>query len=329
MSWIGFALVLTLGLIASPLAAQAPTATRVPRIGVLALTSNVPKSTETFQQGMRDLGYVEGRNVVTEYRSADGKPERLAGLTVDLIALGVDAIVAAGDTSVALAAGQVTKAIPIVLAGAADPVTNGLIASLAKPGGNVTGLAVLSPELIGKCLEQIKEAVPWIGRAAVLREPGAAPDRAERDMLQDADLAARNLDIRLRVVKAHRADDFARAFAAIKRSQADALTVLSSPVFVAERRRLADLAKKNRLPTVSTFPEYVDAGGLMSYGPSRAELFRRAAGYVDKILKGARPGDLPVEQPTTFELVVNLKTARALGLTIPSSMLGRADRVIE
>jgi putative ABC transport system substrate-binding protein len=329
MSRIGFAIVLTLGLIASPLGAEAQTAARIPRIGVLALSGNVPKTTEALQQAMRDLGYVEGRDVATEYRSAEGKPERLAGLTVDLIALGADVIVAAGDTSVALAARQVTKAIPIVLAGAADPVTNGLVASLGKPGGNVTGLAVLSPELIGKCLEQIKEAVPWIARAAVLWQPGTASERAEREMLQDADLAAGKLDIRLRVVKSHSADDFSRAFAAVKRGQADALTVLSSPVFLGERRRLADLAKKNRLPTVSTFPEYVDAGGLMSYGPSGLELLRRAAGYVDKILKGARPGDLPVEQPTTFELIVNLKTARALGLTIPSSMLGRADRVIE
>jgi len=162
-----------------------------------------------------------------------------------------------------------------------------------------------------------------------LWQPGTAPERAEREMLQDADLAAGKLDIRLRVAKVHSADDFPRAFAAIKRGQADALTVLSSPVSLGERRRLADLAKKNRLPTVSTFPEYVDAGGLMSYGPSGLELFRRAAGYVDKILKGTRPGDLSVEKPTTFELIVNLKTARALGLTIPSSMLGRADRVIE
>jgi putative ABC transport system substrate-binding protein len=288
-----------------------------------------PNRRRRFGEDYTTSATVEGRNIVTEIRSAEGKPERLPALAAELIALKVDVIVAAGGTSAALAAKQATKTIPIVFPAADDPVTSGLVASLARPGGNLTGLALLSPELVGKCLEQIKEAVPWVSRVAVLWQPGTAPERAEKDILQEADLAAGALGLRLPLVRARGPEDFPRAFAEIKRRQADALTVLSSPVFVAERRRIAELAIKNRLPTVFAFRSYVDAGGLMSYGPNIADLFRRAATYVDKILKGAKPADLPVEQPTTFELAVNLKTAKALGLTIPSSMLGRATHVIE
>jgi putative ABC transport system substrate-binding protein len=329
MHGIGLAIVLTLGLFVASIGADAQETPRPARIGFLATGGNLPQPTEAFQRGLHDLGYVEGRNIVTEYRSAEGKPERLPALAAELIALKVDVIVAAGGTSAALAAKQATKTIPIVVPAVGDPVTSGLIASLARPGGNVTGLALLSPELVGKCLEQITEAVPWVSRVAVLWQPGTLPERAEKEMLKEADLAARALGLRLRVVKARGPEDFPRAFAEMKRTQADALTVLSSPVFAGERRRIAALAVKNRLPTVFAFRSYVDAGGLMSYGPNIADLFRRAATYVDKILKGAKPADLPVEQPTTFELVVNLKTAKALGLTIPSSMLGRADQAIE
>jgi putative tryptophan/tyrosine transport system substrate-binding protein len=329
MQVIRLAVVITLGLFVAPLRADAQETTRAARIGFLTTSGNLPESTQAFRRGLHDLGYVEGRNIVTEIRSAEGKPERLPALAAELIALKVDVIVAAGGTSAALAAKQATKTIPIVFPAVDDPETNGLVASLARPGGNLTGLALLSPELVGRCLEQIKEAVPWVSRVAMLWQPGTAPERAEKDMLKETDLAAGALGLRLPIVRARGPEDFPRAFAEIKRRQADALTVLSSPVFAAERRRIAELAIKNRLPTVFAFRSYVDAGGLMSYGPNIADLFRRAAAYVDKILKGAKPADLPVEQPTTFELVVNLKTAKALGLTIPSSMLGRANHVIE
>jgi putative tryptophan/tyrosine transport system substrate-binding protein len=329
MPMIALAIALALGLVVAPLDASAQQTTRPARIGYLATGGNLPQPTEAFRRGLHDLGYVEGRNILTEYRSAEGKPERLPVLASELIALKVDVIVAAGGTSAALAAKQATKTIPIVFPAVGDPVTSGLIASLARPGGNLTGLALLSPELVGKCLEQIKEAVPWVSRVAVLWQPGSAPERAEKEMLSEADLAAGALGLKLYVVKARGPEDFPRAFAEMKRRQVDALTVLSSPVFASERRRIAELAVKNRLPTVFAFRAYADAGGLMSYGPSLADLFRRAATYVDKIIKGAKPADLPVEQPTTFELVVNLKTAKALGLTIPSSMLARANHVIE
>jgi putative ABC transport system substrate-binding protein len=329
MPVIGLVVALALCLFVAPLGADAQETTKPARIGYLATGGNLPQPTEAFRRGLHDLGYVEGRNILTEYRSAEGKPERLPVLASELIALKVDVIVAAGGTSAALAAKQATKTTPIVFPAVGDPVTSGLIASLARPGGNLTGLALLSPELVGKCLEQIKEAVPWVSRVAVLWQPGNAPERADKEMLNEADLAAGALGLKLYVVKARGPEDFPRAFAEMKRRQVDALTVLSSPVFASERRRIAELAVKNRLPTVFAFRAYVDAGGLMSYGPNIADLFRRAATYVDKILKGAKPADLPVEQPTTFELVVNLKTAKALGLTIPSSMLGRATHVIE
>jgi putative tryptophan/tyrosine transport system substrate-binding protein len=325
---IGLAIALTLVLFGTPAGAGAQPTTAVARIGFLAIGGTRAETTEPFQRGLRELGYVEGRNFVTDYRSADGKPDRLPALAAELVALKVDVLVAAGQ-SAALAARQATRTIPIVVPIAEDPATNGLVASLARPGGNITGLALLSPELIGKSLEQLKEVVPWAGRVAVLWHPGAAPERGERDMLKDAEFVARDLAIQLRFVKALGPDDFLRAFTVTKRVQADALTVLSSPLFVAERRRIADLAKKNRLPTVFAFRAYVEAGGLVSYGPNLGEMFRRSATYVDKILKGAKPGDLPVEQPTAFELAVNLKTAKALGLTIPASMVSRADQVIE
>ena len=232
-------------------------------------------------------------------------------------------------TPAALAAKQATRTLPIVFAAAADPVTNGLVTSLARPGGNVTGLSNLTPELVGKCLELLKQAVPGVSRVAVLWQPGGLGERTEKDMLKEAEVAARALGVRLQFVEARGPADFDRAFSDMTRARAGALTVLPSTMFIIERRRLVDLAAKNRLPAVYPLREYVDAGGLMSYGPNLADLFRRAATYVDKILKGAKPADLPVEQPTKFELVINLKTAKALGLTIPQSLLQRADQVIE
>ena len=308
---------------------KAQQAAKIARIGYLAANlAASPHLPEAFRQGLRDLGYVEGRNVVIEYRDAEGKPERLPALAAELVALKVDVIVAAG-TPPALAAKQATRTLPIVFATAADPVGSGLVTSLARPGGNVTGLSILAPELVGKRLELLKQAVPGVSRVAVLWQPGDFGERTEKDMLKGADVAARALGVRLQFVEARGPADFDRAFSDMTRARAGALTVLTSNMFLIERRRLVDLAAKNRLPAVYGGREFVDAGGLMSYGPNLADLFRRAATYVDKILKGAKPGDLPVEQPTKFELVINLKTAKALGLTIPPSLLLRADEVIE
>jgi putative ABC transport system substrate-binding protein len=265
---------------------------------------------------------------VIEYRDAEGKYERLPVLAADLVALKVDVIVVT-NTPAALAAKQATRTIPIVLAWVADPVGSGFVTSLAQPGGNVTGLSFLAPELVGKRLELLKEAVPGVSRIAVLWHPGDYPERTEKEMLQEADVAGWALGVRLQFVEARGSADFARAFSDMTRARADAVTVQSTNIFFIGRRGLVELAAKNRLPAMYLAREFVDAGGLMSYAPNVADLFRRAAGYVDRILKGAKPADLPVEQPTKFELVINLKTAKALGLTIPPSVLARADEVIE
>jgi putative ABC transport system substrate-binding protein len=317
-----------LAVVTAPLAAEAQQAAKIARIGYLAPALAAGPVLEAFRQGLRDLGYVEGRNLVIEYRAAEGKFERLPALAAELVALKVDVIVAP-PTVAALAAQQATKTLPIVFIGVADPVASGLVTSLARPGGNVTGSSNLTPELVGKCLEQLTQAVPGVSRVAVLWQPGALGERTEKDMLKEADVAARALGVRLQFVEARGPADIDRAFSDMTRARASALTVLTSAMFINERRRLADLAANNRLPAVYTWREFVDAGGLMSYGPNLADLFRRAATYVDKILKGTKPGDLPVEQPTKFELVINLKTAKALGLTIPQSLLGRADQVIQ
>jgi putative ABC transport system substrate-binding protein len=315
--------------LAAPLAAEAQQATTVARIGyLLSNPAANPHLHEAFRQGLRDLGYVEGRNLVIEYRSAEGKLERLPALAAELVALKVDVIVAPG-TPAALAAKQATRTLPIVFAAVGDPVTSGLVTRLARPGGNVTGLSVLLPELVGKCLERLKQAVPGVSRVAVLWQPGGLGERTEKDMLKRAEVAARALGVRLQFLEARGPADFDRAFSDMTRARAGALTVLASNMLLGERRRLVDLAAENRLPAVYTWREFVDAGGLMSNGPDLADSFRRAATYVDKILKGAKPGDLPVEQPTKFELVINLKTAKALGLTIPPSLLGQADQVIQ
>ena len=283
--------------------------------------------TEAFRQGLRDLGYIEGGNVVIESRDAEGKLERLPALAAELVALKVDVIVAP-STPAALAAKQATRTLPIVFAAVADPVARGLVTSLARPGGNVTGSSNLAPELVGKRLEQLKQAVPGVNRVAVLWQPGIA-GRTEKDMVNAAEVAAQALGVRLQFVEARGPADFDRAFSEMTGARAGALTLLGSGMFFIERRRLVDLAATNRLPAVYGLREYVDAGGLMSYGPNSADLYRRAATYVDRLLKGAKPGDLPIEQPTRFELVINLKTAKALGLTIPTSLLARADQVIE
>jgi putative ABC transport system substrate-binding protein len=316
---------------AAPLTVEAQSAGKVPRIGYLA--SNLAGSSpvrlhEAFRQGLRDLGYIEGRNVVIEYRDAQGKLETLPARAAELVALKVDVILAPG-TQHALAAQQATRTIPIVFADVADPVARGLVTSLARPGGNITGLANLQTDLVGKWLELLKQAVTGLNRIAFLWEPGYLPERAQRDIQERADAAAKAAGVWLRFVEVRRPEDFDRAFSDMVRTRVDALIVWGGVMFIYERRRIAELAAKNRLPGAYTMSEFVDAGGLMSYSPNIADNFRRAAGYVDKILNGAKPADLPVEQPTKFELVINLKTAQALGLTIPPSVLGRADRIIE
>jgi len=319
--------------VAVPLIAGAQRAgDRSARIGWLALRAPSPTNAPVrgaFVGAMRDLGYVEGRNLVIEYRDVAGKTERFPALASELAGLKVDVIIAAGGTLSALAAKRATSTIPIVFNAVGDPVADGLVTSLARPDGNVTGVSLRSPELIGKSLELLKQAVPGMTRVAFLRHPDAVPRRGLDDTLKGAEEAARGLGVKLQLVEARGTADFDRAFADMIRVRADALTVMGTPAFSAERRRLAELAVKHRLPAVYSFRDFVEAGGLMSYGADLADLSRRAATYVDKILKGAKPGDLPVEQPTKFELVINLKTARALGLTIPPSLLGRADQVIE
>jgi putative ABC transport system substrate-binding protein len=310
------------------LAAEAQQAAKAPRIGYLGSKAASAENHAAFLQGLRDLGYVEGRNVVIEYRDLMGKYDRLPGLAADLVALKVDVIVVTSTPST-LAAKQATKTIPIVFTWAADPVGSGLVTSLARPGGNVTGLSLLAPELVAKRLELLKQVVPGASRIAALWHPGDYGEGVEKAMLREADVAARALGMRLQVVEARGPEDFDRAFSDMTRARADAVTVQSTNIFFIERTRLADVAAKHRLPAIFLVRDFVQAGGLMSYGANVADLHRRAATYVDKILKGAKPGDLPVQQPTKFELVINLKTAKAIGLTIPPSVLARADQVIE
>jgi len=316
-------------ILAAPLAADAQPMARIARVGYLATNpATSPHLRDAFFQGMRDHGYVEGRNVVIEVRDAEGKPERFPALVAELVALKVDVIVTTSTTGT-LAAKQATATVPIVFAVAADPVSDGLVASLARPGGNVTGLSLLYPELVGKCLEQLKQAAPGVTRVAVLWQPGGRGERTDRDMVKAAEGTARALGVSVQVVEAQAPTDLERAFLDMTRAHADALTVLTSATLLGQRSRLVELAARSRLPTVYPWREAVDAGGLMSYGPVLADNYRRAATYVDKILKGAKPGDLPVEQPTKFELAFNLKTAKSLGLTIPQSVLARADEVIQ
>jgi len=326
---LAFSITLLLGGLFSPLAVRAQQAAKVPRIGYLAGDRAAsPHLIEAFRQGLRDLGYVEGSNVLIEYRDAEGKFERLPALAAELVALKVDVIVA-GGTPLILAAKQATRTLPIVFAAASDPVTDGLVTSLARPGGNVTGLSNIAPDLVGKRLELLKQAVPGVNRVAILWQPGGTGERTEQDMRKGAEAAARALGMRLQFLEARGPADFDRAFSDMTRERAGALTSLGGSMFFSERRRLVDLAAKNRLPALYQQREFVDAGGLMSYGANLADNFRGAAGYVDKILKGTKPGDLPIEQPTKFELVINTKTAKALGLTIPPSLLQRADHVIQ
>jgi putative ABC transport system substrate-binding protein len=278
-----------------------------------------------FRQGLHELGYVEGRNIQIESRWAEGNYDRLPGLAADLVRLKVDVIVTYG-TPAAQAAKGATGTIPIVMAAIIDPVASGLVTSLARPGGNITGQSMMSPDLAEKQLQILKELVPKTSRVAVLHNP-ANPGNAPQ--VRHAQDAARALGVRLQILGARGPSEIDSAFAAMTAEQAGAVIVLVDAILQSNRARIADLAARHRLPAVYGLHEYAEAGGLLAYGPNRLDMFRRAATYVDRILKGAKPGDLPVEQPSTFTLVINLKTAKALGLTIPPSLLLRADQVIE
>ena len=318
---------LVLGLLAAPLAAEAqPTPGKTARIGYLSLRSGPEHFEEAFRQGLRELGYVEGQNISVEYRWADWKPDRIPALAEELVRLKVDVIVFAGGGTVTLLAVKAVKTIPVVFLTGGDPVSAGLVASLHRPGGNLTGVSLLTSELNAKRLELLKQAVPGVSRVAVLVNPTRSTAGA---VLKGLEGAARTLKVKLQVLEARDPQAIDGAFAAMKRERADALLVANDPMLFAQRERIVGLAAKSRLPGIFEWREFAEAGGLLSYGTSVADMYRRLATYVDKILKGAKPADLPVEQPTTFEFVINLKTAKALGLTIPPSLLGRADQVIQ
>jgi putative ABC transport system substrate-binding protein len=326
-SIIRLMLTLALTIFAAPLTAEAPQAPKVYRIGFLHPGSALPEpaSLETLRQGMRELGYVEGQNLVMEYRYAEEREERLPALAAELVRLKVEVIVA-GGTSATRAAQHATRTIPIVMTGTNDPVGAGFVASLARPEGNITGLSFLGAELPGKRLELLKEAVPQSTRVAVLANP-ASP--TYDPVMHNLTGAARALGLSLHLVEVRRAEELERAFAAMTHAGADALMVLSDSILLSQLPgRIADLAATHRLPAIYVRRVYVEAGGLISYGPSLPDLYRRAATYVDKILKGAKPAELPVEQPMKFELVLNLKTAKALGFTFPPAILFQADEVI-
>ena len=306
--------------------ADAQQANKVSRIGYLFLGS--PSTNlgyrEAFLQGLRELGYVEGKNIVIEYRWAEGKFDRVSELAAELVRLKVD-IILAPTSALARAAKNVTTTVPIVMTNAGNPFGDGLVASLARPGGNVTGLTNLSPELSGKLLELLKEILPTLARVAVLPNPtGAKGD------LKEMQAAAPFLKLQLQILEVRTADDFARAFEEATKAHAQALAVGQDPtgLYSGNRKQIVELAVKNRLPAIYPQIGYANAGGLMSYAANENEMFRRAATYVDKILKGAKPADLPVEQPTKFEFVINMKAAKQIGLTIPQSVLYRADKVI-
>jgi putative ABC transport system substrate-binding protein len=302
--------------------AQQPT--KIPRIGFQSAASPSANAAriEAFRQGLRELGYVEGKNIVIEWRYAEGKLDRLSEFAAEWVRLKVDVIVTAAPSSTR-AAKEATSTIPIVMAFDSDPVGNGFVASLARPGGNITGLSALSPEISGKQLELLKEIVPRLSHVAVLRT------RHDAQVSKEMELAAGALKVQLQYLDVLGPKDIETAFGEARKGRADAVLVLASPVLESHRTQVADLAAKSRLPAIYHVSEFVEAGGLMSYGVSFIDLYRRAATYVDKILKGAKPADLPVEQPMKFELVINLKAAKQIGLTIPSNVLARADRVIK
>ena len=326
-STIGYIVTLILSLLTAPLTSSAQQAAKVPRLGLLipGSSSAFAPRIEAFRHGLRDLGYVEGRNITIEYRFAEGQDDRLPALVAELIRLHVDIMVTDGEEAI-LAAQHATTTIPIVMAVSSDPVGIGFVASLARPGGNITGLSFMLTEVSGKRLELLQEAVPKLSHVAVLWNP-TNPNSILG--FKETQTAAHALGLPLQSLEVRGPDEFDQAFAAMTREHADALVVLSNPLFFSHRRQLAELAVKHRLPAIFLFREYVEAGGLMAYGANLHAMYRRAAYYVDRILKGTKPADLPVEQPVQFELVINLKTAQALDLPIPPTLLFQADEAIK
>jgi len=313
-------------IVVSVFPAQAQQPTKVPRIGFLFVTPPSANAAriKAFRQGLRELGYVEGKNIVIEWRHAEGKADQLPGLAAELVRLKVDIVVSAGST-VTRPAKEATVTIPIVMAQDTDPVGSGFVASLARPGGNITGLATLAPEIGGKRLELLKEIVPKLSRVAVL---GTSTRRGNAQALREIELAAGAFGVEFQYLDVLDPMDIETAFREASKGRTQAVLMLAGPIFTSHRKQLVDLAVKSRLPAIYDRAEFVEDGGLMSYGVSQNDLYRRAATYVDKILKGAKPADLPVEQPTKFELVINLKTAKQIGVTIPPNVLARADKVI-
>jgi putative ABC transport system substrate-binding protein len=299
---------------------------KMPHIGFMldAPASSAAARIEAFRQGLRELGYIEGKNIIIDWRSAEGKPEHRSEIAAELVRLKVDVIVTAGPT-VTRSVKEATSTIPIVMGQDTDPVGSGFVASLARPGGNITGLSALSPEMTGKQLELLKEIVPRLSRVAII---GNSTNPGDAQSLREMVLAASSYEVYLRYLDVQDAKDIESAFQAAAKGHADALHVLGNPILNAHRKQIVELAAKHRMLATYARPEYVEAGGFMYYGTSYNDLFRRAAGYVDRILKGAKPADLPVEQPTKFELILNLKAAKQIRLTIPNKVLARADRVI-
>src|SRR5262245_5904908 len=309
-------------------AAQAQQAKKIPRIGFLspqAQTSS-PHATEAFLRGLRELGYIEGQNIAIEYRWAEGKFERLPELAAELVRLKVDVIVTV-VTQASLAAKNATGTIPIVMIAVGNPVDAGLIANLARPGANITGTSIMSDEVVGKQLELLKETFPKISRVAVMWNPANPVFQAQQ--LREVEATAKALGVKLQKLEARDSAEIVRAFTAITKEQTRALMVLADPVYTMHRKQIADLALKHRLPAVSGTTDYADAGLLMSYAASFPEMYHRAATYVDKVLKGTKPADIPVERPVKFEFVINLNTAKQIGVTVPQSVLFRADKVIK
>jgi putative ABC transport system substrate-binding protein len=318
---VGFASVASTITFAS---AQAQQSHKIPRLGFLiaSVPANYVTRLEAFRQGMRDLGYFEGKNIIIEYRFAEGREDRLREIAAEMVNLKVDIFITAANTT---AAKEATTTIPIVFAAIADPVASGDVTSLARPGGNLTGLTVLAPELAGKRLELLKETVPKIARVAFLWNPSSKGDHF---LLRDTEAASQSLGLKIQALGVRSLGDFDSAFVAAEKESVNALTMTLNPFINSHRPRILEFVAKNRLATIFGVPDIVEAGGLMSYGPDYGHHFRRLAVFVDKILKGSKPADLPVEQPTKFELTINIRTAKQIGLTIPPNVLARADRVI-
>jgi len=324
--WVGlFAIVVALTVCGAR--AEAQQATKIPRIGYLtgATADGQTARIEAFQQGLRELGYVEGKNIVVEYRYAELKPARLPALAADLVRLKVDVIVTSAG-GMTRAAKEATNIIPIVMAQDSDPVGNGFVASLARPGGNITGLSTLAPEISGKQLELLKEIIPKLSRVAILG--GTSTSTSTAQQLKEIELASSAFKVKIQYLSVQSSKDIETAFQAASEGRVGAILVLAGSIFNSNRPQIAKLAVKSRLPAIYSHSQYVIDGGLMTYSASQLDLDRRAATYVDKILKGAKPADLPVEQPQKFEFIINLKAAKQIGLSIPPNVLVRADRVI-